>query len=257
METGNFLIPGCSLRQFIEDITSIHKKKNDLEGVLNTPIGALGFFASAEQALLRELSKHGGQRIASILPVWFMRFFVLVQATGLDRFLHALMAKYPRWGCSYCGQLPCTCGPVKEGGSSHTVLLRPSITQHIWSLWRWQGHHARIYGRKTVQTSIQQLLNWQAEELFELTANIAWRSQSTPDEKSQAEVRQAIAEELADTFMRTLAIATRRRVDVESGVINVYGSGCWRCKQRYCACTASAEVFDNYREMAAATRPAK
>ncbi len=253
-----FLTPSCSLRQLITDINSIHAKKNEREKMFTTPIGCLVFIAASLKAINSEIIKRNGRRLPSLLTGFTKRLFTLVGLWGIDPFLTTLQLKYPASGCSYCHALPCSCGATKEKPWKQEGNIRLGADQSEWSLSEWQSHHLLVYGMKNSTLSSDRLVAWQGEEFLETFIAIGWleyaRTHSLPTHSGV----EALAQELPDLFMRTLAIANHQVIDIETLLIERYRNGCAKCQERFCICpdtTGDFELFEQH--TLAGTRPAK
>lgn len=255
----SFLIPGCSLQQLILDLNSIHDKRNQREGIFTTLGSCFDFLDGIHDAIISEVAKRQGRRAPGLVANFMKRFFTLVGVWGVDQFLGSLVTKYPASGCGYCHQLPCACGPEKAAPWTHTSISLDPI-QSNWSLGNWQSHHALVYGQRDVERSFEQVLLSQISEFSEARRISRWLENARTNSYPASEVgkaQQALSLELADLFMRTLAVANRYEggFDVETLVLDRYRDGCSKCRQRYCVCpnhAANFELFES--ETLAATR---
>lgn len=260
--TTSFLVPGCSLRQLILDLNSIHDASNQRNSIFTTLGSCFAFADGIEDAIISEVTKREGRRVPGLIANFMKRFFTLIGVWGVDRFLASLQAKYPSSGCGYCQKLPCQCGPEKAAPwTQSNILLDPD--QALWSLGSWQGHHVLVYGPCDEIRTPDRVLLSQIGEFKEAHRIARWIEEAEQRDYPAAEIEkasQALSFELADLFMRTLAIANRHEggFDVETLVIERYRHGCSKCRQRYCVCPDHSASFDLFeRETIAATRPAK
>lgn len=254
----SFIIPNCPLRQLITDLNSIHTEKNARERMFATPVGCLVFIAGALKEIGSEVTKRDGRRLPSLVPAFTKRLFTLVGLWGVDQFLTTLQAKYPASGCGYCHTLPCSCGQSKEKPwlESSSIVLDPNQLQ--WSLSDWQNHHFRVYGLKNANLSLDRLLSWQNEEFLEALMAIGWLEYAKQHGHSTNSGDEALATELPDLLMRTLAIANHQNFEVETLLRERHRYGCAKCQKRYCVCPDSMQDFGIFeQEVLATTRPTK
>lgn len=120
-----------------------------------------------------------------------------------------------------------------------------------------------MYGARDQERTADRVLLSQIGEFKEAHRIARWIEEAIqgcyePTEIDKAS--RALSLELADLFMRTLAIANRHGggFDVETFVINRYRDGCAKCRKRYCICPNYFANFDLFeRETIAATRAVK
>lgn len=253
---STFLISGSPLRQLIGDLNSIHAEKNQREKMFATPVGCLVFIAASLKAIGSEITKHGGRRLPSLIPGFTKRLFTLVGLWGIDQFLATLQAKYPATGCGYCQHLPCVCGASKAAPWRQYDNIQLHPDQAHWSLGDWQSHHARVYGIKNDGYTLDRLFGWQSEEFLEALMAIGWLEYAKQHGHPTHSGVEALATELPDMLMRTLAIANHQLFDVEATLLKRYQYGCAKCRSRYCVCPDSMADFELFElEVLATTRP--
>lgn len=228
--------------------------------MFTTPIGCLVFIAASLKAIGSEITKREGRRLPSLVTGFTKRLFTLVRLWGVDSFLSTLQAKYPASGCGYCHDLPCTCGNTKAAPWEQRVGFSLDPDQAQWSLGNWQSHHLRVYGIKNSDLVPDRLLGWLNEEFLEAFIVIGYLEYAKAHGRQIESALEALAGELPDILMRTLAIANRHEggFDVETLLLRRYQHGCALCQQRYCICPDSMGDFGLFeKEVLTGTRPTK
>lgn len=188
-----------------------------------------------EQLLYRGISdlgkavrKSAGQEVYETMCARVVsRVFCVARGVDYVSVADGLGRKYPIEGCSYCGEMPCTC-PEDRNDSELSDL---SVEQANWSLRDWQTHLTKMYGENNLNHGVQYALLRLGEEYGELLC-----LERTIAKLPIEEVKFEYALELGDTMAWTIAVASMLGVDLQKAVGERYGKGCSVCEQKPCMC---------------------
>lgn len=158
------------------------------------------------------------------------RIFCVTEAWGNPPLVQHMMMKFPAGGCSYCGQIPCSCA---ENRSRLTSPLEPDWIQRGWSIRQWQEHNADVYGEINRAKGMDYIFGRLCKEYGELKVwEVGARSMNATPQEAEIEM----TKEVADCIAWTNATGNFFDIDIEAAIWDRYGNGCIKCKHNPCTC---------------------
>jgi hypothetical protein len=148
---------------------------------------------------------------------------------GEVKLIEGMVRKFPLYGCSYCGYMPCKCGEDTRPEPKNEV---PDYNQHYWTLRDWQTHFAEVYGPKNKVRGFWQVLGRTMSEFGEFgILNV--HGPETPLKSSEIVVQ--LEDEGADLMSWIAALAFLKEVDLQAEVEKRY-EVCPGCHEIPCDC---------------------
>lgn len=152
-------------------------------------------------------------------------------------FVEAMSLQYPSTGCGYCRDFPCSCVERRPEPKLDHRSSAPN-EQLDWSIGEWCAHLEALYGEKNRAKGIENTLNRLFREISELMS-LSMQATSGEIDGSLDEIEWEFASELSQALAWTIAIANLfQDVDLESAILERYGSGCSHCHANPCECVA-------------------
>lgn len=152
----------------------------------------------------------------------------------------AMSAKYPEMGCGYCGKPVCSC----KGHRKRNVPGEPNPVQCRWSITRWQAHFQQVYGEKNRQRGLENCINRLFKEVTEIIELHIAQSLGAdlPD------FPKLFVNEVVDIIAWCFGIAYLLKINLEDGLVELYGRGCTGCRSPVCICpTVIFDIFGHMR----------
>lgn len=150
----------------------------------------------------------------------------------------AVCIKYPMGGCGYCHNFPCTCLVYER---QEHVACTPNKEQLGWTLGQHQESLGLLYGDMNRSNGIENVMNRLFAEIAEI---IEIQSGLSMVGSVASEIELEYAQEIADVFAWTIAVAVILGIDLEKAVLSMYGSGCPVCSCKPCTCPRFSVIGD-------------
>lgn len=218
-----------TLQQLMNHFFALYGPRNRV--FLNSLSSRIGFLSIAVVDLGRALRKQVAPDLQMLAVTRVVsRIFCVAEYYGnCLPFLDTLCHKYSSV-CRYCLRSECICGPDRPSPQL-AIEIDPAALD--WSLTQWCRHLDQVYGASNTKLAVEALVAHLHEEVIEMLS----LTMKSPTLRLPADAILAnTADELADAFGWSIAIANRIGGDLETCLTGRYYPACWKCQKLPCEC---------------------